>query len=61
MFIFTIFSLMLVVLIFFDLLLVLFIGYFFSYVVKFTGSIVGTSISHGVTNIFLFLIMHLII
>ena len=44
-----------------DLLLVFFIGYFFSYVVKFTGSIVGTSISHGVTNVFLFLIMPLII
>ena len=43
-----------------DVVFVFLIGYFYAYVVKFTGSIIGVSISHGLTNIVLFLIMPLI-
>jgi len=44
----------------FDVLFVFLIGYFYAYVVKFTGSIIGVSISHGLTNIILFLLMPLL-
>lgn len=40
-----------------DVVFVFFIGYFYSYAVKFTGSITGVSISHGLTNVVLFLVM----
>jgi membrane protease YdiL (CAAX protease family) len=36
---------------------VFFIGLFFSWVVKKTGSILGVSLSHGITNIGLYLII----
>jgi hypothetical protein len=44
----------------FDIMLVFLIGYFYAYAVKCTGSIAGVSISHGLTNIFLFLLMPLL-
>ena len=43
-----------------DTVFVFFIGYFYGYAVRFTGSIIGVSISHGLTNIVLFLVMPLI-
>ena len=43
-----------------DVVFVFFVGYFYAYVVKFTGSIIGVSISHGLANVVLFLIMPLI-
>ncbi|RZN36628.1 MAG: CPBP family intramembrane metalloprotease [Methanophagales archaeon ANME-1-THS] len=44
-----------------DIALVFLIGYFYAYAVKYTGSIAGVSISHGLTNIFLFLLMPLVV
>ena len=43
-----------------DVVFVFFIGYFYGYCMRLTGSIIGTSISHGVTNVVLFLIMPLL-
>ena len=43
-----------------DVVFVFLIGYFYAYSVKFTGSIVGVSISHGLTNVILFLLMPLL-
>ena len=43
-----------------DVVFVFFIGYFYGYCMRFTGSIIGTSISHGLTNVVLFLLMPLI-
>ena len=43
-----------------DVVFVFLISYFYAYVVKFTGSIIGVSISHGLTNIFLFLLLPLL-
>lgn len=43
-----------------DVVFVFLIGYFYGYAVKFTGSIIGVSISHGLTNIVLFLLMPLL-
>lgn len=43
-----------------DVVFVFLIGYFYAYAVKFTGSIIGVSISHGLTNIVLFLLMPLL-
>ena len=43
-----------------DVVFVFFIGYFYGYAVRFTGSIIGVSISHGLTNIILFLLMPLL-
>ncbi|RZB29163.1 MAG: uncharacterized protein AEth_01420 [Candidatus Argoarchaeum ethanivorans] len=43
-----------------DVVFVFFVGYFYGYAVKFTRSIIGVSISHGLTNIILFLIMPLV-
>lgn len=43
-----------------DVVFVFLIGYFYAYSVKFTGSIVGVSISHGLTNVILFLVMPLL-
>ena len=40
-----------------DVILVFFIGYFYGYAVKFTGSIIAASISHGITNVVLFLVL----
>ena len=40
-----------------DVVFVFFIGYFYGYMVKFTGSIIAVSISHGLANIVLFLLM----
>jgi membrane protease YdiL (CAAX protease family) len=39
-----------------DLLFVFSIGLFFGFVVLKTGSIMGVSISHGITNVVLFLV-----
>lgn len=43
-----------------DILLVFLIGYFYASAVRFTGSLIGVSISHGLTNILLFLLMPLL-
>ncbi|MCD5401969.1 CPBP family intramembrane metalloprotease [candidate division NPL-UPA2 bacterium] len=43
-----------------NVIFVFFLGYFWGYCMRFTGSIIGISISHGVTNILLFLIMPLL-
>ncbi len=43
-----------------DVVFVFLIGYFYAYAVKFTGSIIGVSISHGLTNVVLFLFMPLL-
>jgi len=40
-----------------DMVFVLFIGLFLGYCALETGSIVGVSLSHGITNVFLFLVM----
>lgn len=40
-----------------DVVFVFIIAYFYGYMVKFTGSIITVSISHGITNIVLFLLM----
>jgi len=40
-----------------DILFVLDVGLFFGYVALKTGSILGVSLSHGITNVFLFLVM----
>ena len=40
-----------------DVVFVFFIGYFYGYAVKFTGSIIAASISHGLTNVILFLVL----
>lgn len=40
-----------------DVVFVFFIGYFYGYAVKFTGSIIAVSISHGLTNVVLFLLL----
>jgi len=40
-----------------DVLFVFFIGLFFGLVALKTGSIIGISLSHGITNVFLFLVM----
>jgi membrane protease YdiL (CAAX protease family) len=40
-----------------DLLFVFSIGLFFGFVVLKTGSIMGVSISHGITNVVLFLVV----
>lgn len=45
---------------FLDVVFVFFIGYFYGYAVRFTGSIIGVSISHGLTNVILFLLMPLL-
>ena len=42
-----------------DVVFVLFIGYFYGYAVRFTDSIIGVSLSHGLTNVILFLVMPL--
>ncbi len=43
-----------------DVVFVFLIGYFYAYAVRFTGSIIGVSISHGLTNVILLLFMPLI-
>lgn len=43
-----------------DVVIVFLIGYFYAYAVKFTGSIIGVSISHGLMNVVLFLLMPLL-
>ena len=43
-----------------DVVYVFIIGYFYAYSLRFTGSIVGISISHGLTNVVLFLLMPLL-
>jgi len=43
-----------------DVAFVFLIGYFYAYAVRFTGSIIGVSISHGLTNVVLFLLMPLL-
>jgi len=40
-----------------DVVFVFLVGYFYGYAVKFTGSIIAVSISHGLTNVVLFLLM----
>jgi uncharacterized protein len=40
-----------------DIALVFFIGLFFSFLMFKTGSLIGISLSHGLTNVFLFLVM----
>jgi membrane protease YdiL (CAAX protease family) len=40
-----------------DVIFVFIIGLFFSYVVLKTKSIIGVSLSHGITNVFLFIVM----
>ena len=42
-----------------DVVFVFFVGYFYGYAARFTRSIAGVSISHGLTNVILFLIMPL--
>lgn len=42
-----------------DVVFVFIIGYIYAYLVKFTGTIIGVSISHGLTNILLFLLLPL--
>ena len=43
-----------------DVVFVFLIGYFYAYSLRLTGSIIGVSISHGLTNIVSFLIMPLL-
>lgn len=43
-----------------DVVFVFLIGYFYSYVVQATNTIAGVTISHGVTNIVLFLLLPLL-
>ena len=40
-----------------DIILVFFIGLFFGFLMYKTGSLAGVSLSHGLTNVFLFLVM----
>ena len=40
-----------------DLIFILFIGSFFAVLVKRTGSIIGVTLSHGIANIMLFIVM----
>ncbi|PXF51122.1 MAG: CPBP family intramembrane metalloprotease [Candidatus Methanophagaceae archaeon] len=43
-----------------DVVFVFLIGCFYAYIKEFTGSIIGVSISHGMTNVVLFLLMPLL-